>query len=439
MSTRSHASVDLHRDGHVILGLNALVYGYVPSAWQSPLLGDTDFQSRSYWQQIGRLAEKARLDVLFLADALSLGNPSYDANPIRLEPTSVLSAVASATNHIGLVATASTTFNDPVDLARRILTLDHISGGRAGWNLVTTRDNASAANFGLREVTGRSDRYVRAAEFADLVTAIWTSAGTGGQVNYKGDHFKFHGSVDAPASVQSTPVLVQAGGSAAGRDIAARFADAVFSAEITPVSAEEHYQEVKNGAVKAGRRPDNVKILPGLLLTLASTEDEARRRIDYLYDTSPPAYAAGWLTHAIGVDVSSLELDEQFPEDVLSSPVPDNFAGSVGFRQSILAQIRQTQPTVREYLRQTRYSGSGHGGFVGTPEQLVDHIEDWYRRGLADGFNLQPDILIDQLEIIAEEVVPLLTRRGLYRREYDHTTLRGNLGLPANVPARVAR
>jgi alkanesulfonate monooxygenase SsuD/methylene tetrahydromethanopterin reductase-like flavin-dependent oxidoreductase (luciferase family) len=434
MSTGSHAPVDPDRDGHVILGLNALVYGYVPSAWQSPLLGDNDFQSRSYWQRIGRLAEKARLDAFFLADGLALGNPSYDANPIRLDPTSVLAAVAAATDHIGLVATASTTFNDPVDLARRILTLDHVSGGRAGWNLVTTRDSASAANFGLDEVTGRSDRYARGAEFAELVTAIWASAGTGRQVDHDGDHFTFHGTVDAPASVQTRPVIVQAGGSAAGREIASRFADAVFSAEITPDSAAEHYATVKDGAQRAGRRPEDVKILPGLLLTLGSTEDEARRRIDHLYDTSPPAYAAGWLSHAIGVDVSGLDLDERFPEDILSSPVPDNFAGSIGFRQSILAQIRRTRPTVREYLRQTRYSGSGHGGFVGTPEQLVDRIEDWYRRGLADGFNLQPDILIDQLEIIADEVVPLLTRRGLYRREYEQTTLRGNLGAPRGVP-----
>jgi alkanesulfonate monooxygenase SsuD/methylene tetrahydromethanopterin reductase-like flavin-dependent oxidoreductase (luciferase family) len=179
MSTGTHTSVAPDRDGHVILGLNALVYGYVPSAWQSPLLGDNDFQSRSYWQRIGRMAEKARLDAFFLADGLALGNPSYDANPIRLDPTSILAAVAAATEHIGLVATASTTFNDPVDLARRILTLDHVSGGRAGWNLVTTRDSASAANFGLDEVTGRSDRYARGAEFAELVTAIWAAAGTG--------------------------------------------------------------------------------------------------------------------------------------------------------------------------------------------------------------------------------------------------------------------
>jgi alkanesulfonate monooxygenase SsuD/methylene tetrahydromethanopterin reductase-like flavin-dependent oxidoreductase (luciferase family) len=208
----------------------------------------------------------------------------------------------------------------------------------------------------------------------------------------------------------------------------------VFSAEITPDSAAEHYATVKDGAQRAGRQSEDVKILPGLLLTLGSTEEEARRRIDHLYDTSPPAYAAGWLSHAIGVDVSGLDLDDGFPEDILSSPVPENFAGSIGFRQSILAQIRRTQPTVREYLRQTRYSGSGHGGFVGTPEQLVDHIEDWYRRGLVDGFNLQPDILIDQLEIIADEVVPLLTRRGLYRHEYEQTTLRGNLGAPRGIP-----
>lgn len=429
-STQSSPRSGGRREGHVLLGLNALVYGYVPSAWKSPLIGELDFQQRDYWQKIGRLAERARLDVVFLADALALGNPAYDANPIRLDPTTVLAAVAEATERIGLVATASTSFNDPVDLARRILTLDHVSGGRAGWNLVTTRDDASAANFGQSRITGRTDRYARGEEFADLVMSLWNAAGTGERIDHEGEHFSFHGTFDTPASPQGTPFLVQAGGSSAGREIASRYADAVFAAEITEESAAEHYGSVKRGARDFGRDPDDVKILPGLLLTLGSTEEEARRRIDDLYDTSPPAYAAGWLSHAIGVDVSDLELDGPFPEEILSSPVPEDFAGSVGFRQSILEQIRRTRPTVRDYLRQTRYSGSGHGGFVGTPEQLVDRIEHWYTAGIVDGFNLQPDIIIDQLEIIADEVVPLLADRGLFRRDYEERTLRGNVGAP---------
>lgn len=423
------------RAGHVVLGVNVLVYGYVPSAWRSPLLAADDFVNPEYWDRIGRLAESAKLDAVFLADGLALGNPAYDANPIRLDPTVVWAHVARATEHVGLIATASTTFNDPVELSARLLTLDAVSGGRAGWNLVTTRDEASAANFGPNALAGRETRYARGAEFAELARALWDSAATGQPVRHRGRFFDYEGVFSAPPSPQGAPVLFQAGGSPQGREIASRHADGVFAAEITLETARAHYRQVKAGAEAAGRRPDDVKILPGLLLTLGSTEAEARRRIDELYDTSPTAYSALWLSHAIGVDVSVLDLDEPFPDEILRGPVdPETFRGSIGFRESILEQIRQTRPTVREYLRRTRYSGSGHGGFVGTPEQLADRIEQWYLAGACDGFNLQPDVLVDSLEVIAEEVVPLLARRGLFRTDYESRTLRAHLrGSP--VPA----
>lgn len=420
------------RSGHVLLGVNVLVYGYIPAAWRSPLLGTLDFLAPEYWERIGRLAERARLDAVFLADALGLGDPAYDANPIRLDPTVIWARVARATEHIGLIATASTTFNDPVELAARILTLDHVSGGRAGWNLVTTRDDRSAANFGLERVVPRSRRYERGTEFAELARALWSAAGTGERIRHEGTHFHYDGEFRAPASPQGLPVLFQAGGSPGGRAIAARYADGVFAAEITLETAREHYRVVKDGAVSAGRDPGDVAIMPGLLLTLGSTEEEARRRVDDLYESSPSWYAAAWLSHAIGIDVTTLELDEPFPAEVLRGPAdPEIFTGSIGFRESILEQIRQTRPTVREYLRRTRYSGSGHGGFVGTPEQLVDRIEEWYRGYACDGFNLQPDILVDSLKVIADEVIPLLRARGLYRADYESTTLRGNMAAAA--------
>ncbi|WP_138996211.1 NtaA/DmoA family FMN-dependent monooxygenase [Rhodococcus zopfii] len=425
------------RSGHVVLGVNVLVYGYVPSAWRSPLLGVDDFISPGYWARIGQLAEAAKLDAVFLADALALGNPSYDANPIRLDPTILWAHVARATERVGLIATASTTFNDPVELAGRVLTLDAVSGGRAGWNLVTTRDDASAANFGLTRIADRSERYSRGEEFVELARKLWDSAATGGSVRHRGEHFEYDGVFSGPPSPQGRPVVFQAGGSPQGRQIASRYADGVFAAEITLETARAHYRQVKAGAEAAGRDAADVKILPGLLLTLGSTEEEARRRIDDLYDTSPSAYSAAWLTHAIGVDVTQFDLDEQFPDEVLRGPVdPEQFKGSLGFRESILEQIRQTRPTVREYLRQTRYTGSGHGGFIGTPERLVDRIEEWYLAGACDGVNLQPDILIDTLEVIADEVVPLLQKRGLFRSEYETDTLRGHLrAAESAVPA----
>ncbi|GAA5037368.1 alkanesulfonate monooxygenase SsuD/methylene tetrahydromethanopterin reductase-like flavin-dependent oxidoreductase (luciferase family) [Thermocatellispora tengchongensis] len=415
------------REGKVILGVNVLVLGYLPAAWQSTRLHPHSFIDPGYWNQIGEVAERATLDAVFLADGPALGDPSYDANAGRLEPVVNWSHVAAATERIGLIATASTTLNDPFDLAQRLLSLDHVSGGRAGWNIVTTRDGSAARNFGLPDIPARDDRYDRAAEFVDLILALWESAETGREVHHRGRFFDLDGRLRVPPSRQGHPVLLQAGGSAKGRALAGRRAEGVFAAELTKQGAIEHYREVKRHAIDAGRSPDSVKILPGLLLSLGSTEEEARRRSDELHELGPESYSVQWLSQAIGYDVSRLDLDARFPQDVLDAIIdPAHAGGSIGFRQSIYEQIRATGPTVREYLRQTRYTGSGHGGFVGTPEQLVDHIEDWWRSGAVDGFNLQPDVLVDGLEVIADEVVPLLRKRGLFRHEYTTDTLRGH-------------
>ncbi|WP_131736264.1 NtaA/DmoA family FMN-dependent monooxygenase [Actinomadura roseirufa] len=423
------------RTGHVLLGVNVLVLGYLPSAWQTPRLAPDAFVDPGYWETIGRLAERGTLDAVFLADGPALGDPSHDANNGRLEPTIDWAHVATATRNVGLVVTASTTFNDPFELAERLLSLDLLSGGRAGWNFVTTRGADSARNFGLPDIPGRDDRYDRAEEFVEAVLALWESARTGKPVAYHGRFFDLDGRLRVPPSPQGRPVLLQAGGSPKGRRLAGRFAEGVFAAELTKEGAIEHYREVKRNAVASGRRPDDVKILPGLLLSLGSTEEEARRRSDELYDLSPAAYSTQWLSGAIGFDASTLELDEPFPEEVLSGPIDSQtFSGSIGFRESIIKQIRRTGPTVREYLRQTRYTGSGHAGFVGTPEQLADHIEDWFRSGAIDGFNLQPDRLIDGLEVIVDEVVPLLRERGLYRHEYETRTLREHFAAASPTP-----
>ncbi|MGI5329378.1 NtaA/DmoA family FMN-dependent monooxygenase [Actinomadura nitritigenes] len=429
------------RTGHVLLGVNVLVLGYLPAAWQSPRLGPDAFVDPEYWRTIGRLAERGTLDAVFLADGPALGDPSYDANAGRLEPTVTWAHVAAATRDVGLVVTASTTFNDPFELAERLLSLDLLSGGRAGWNIVTTRGAAAARNFGLPDVPGRDDRYDRAEEFVEAVLALWESARTGEPVDHHGRFFDLAGRLRVPPSPQGRPVLLQAGGSPKGRRLAGRFAEGVFSAELTKEGAIEHYRQVKRNAVAFGRHPDDVRILPGLLLSLGSTEEEARRRSDELHDLGPASYSAQWLSQAIGFDASTLPLDEPFPEEVLAAPAdPQTFTGSLGFRESIVKQIRRTNPTVREYLRQTRYTGSGHAGFVGTPEQLADHIEDWFRSGAIDGFNLQPDRLIDGLEVIVDEVVPLLRERGLYRHEYETRTLREHLraASPTPEPSAVA-
>ncbi|MER9934231.1 NtaA/DmoA family FMN-dependent monooxygenase [Mesorhizobium sp. M0088] len=423
------------RTGHVLLGINVLVLGYLPAAWKTPLLNKDSFIDPDYWANLGKTAERGTLDALFLADGPLLGDPAYDANPIRLEPTVNWGQVAAATSRVGLVATASSTFNDPFELAERLLSWDHQTGGRAAWNLVTTRGAAAARNFGMPEIPFRDDRYERASEFVDVVRALWDSAETGRDVHHHGEFFDIDGRLRVPTSKQGRPVIFQAGGSPQGRALAGRVAEGVFAAELTKNQAIEHYRLVKGFALDNGRSPDDIKILPGLLLSLGSTEEEARRRSDEIHDAGPPSYSIGWLSQAIGYDASTLKLDEPFPEAVLG-PIKDTqtFLGSIGFRESIVAQIRKTNPTVREYLKQTRYTGSGHAGFVGTPEQLADHIEDWFHAGAIDGFNLQPDRLIDGLAVIVDELVPILRKRGLYRHEYETATLREHFQAASPTP-----
>jgi FMN-dependent oxidoreductase (nitrilotriacetate monooxygenase family) len=423
------------RSGHVLLGINVLVLGYLPAAWKTPLLKKDAFIDPDYWANLGRTAERGTLDAIFLADGPLLGDPAHDANPIRLEPTVNWGQVAAATSRVGLVATASSTFNDPFELAERLLSWDHQTGGRAAWNVVTTRGVPAARNFGMPDIPFRDDRYERAGEFVDVVQALWESAASGREVRHHGEFFDIEGRLRVPPSKQGRPVIFQAGGSPQGRALAGRAAEGVFAAELTKTQAIEHYRLVKGFARDHGRSPDDIKILPGLLLSLGSTEEEARRRSDEIHDAGPASYSINWLSQAIGYDASKLDLDEPFPDEVLG-PIRDTqtFLGSVGFRESIVAQIRRTNPTVREYLKQTRYTGSGHAGFVGTPEQLADHIEDWFHAGAVDGFNLQPDRLIDGLAVIVDELVPILRKRGLYRHEYETQTLREHFQAASPTP-----
>ncbi|WP_116953674.1 LLM class flavin-dependent oxidoreductase, partial [Jiangella endophytica] len=235
----------------------------------------------------------------------------------------------------------------PFDLAQRLLSLDHVSGGRAGWNIVTTRSAPAARNFGLPDVPHADRRYDRAAEFVELVLALWESAALGRDVGHHGEFFDVDGRLRVPPSPQRHPVLLQAGGSVKGRRLAGRYADGVFAAELTKAGAIEHYDEVKRYAAEAGRSPATVKILPGLLLSLGSTEEEAKRRSDELHDLGPAAYSVQWLSQAIGYDASHLDLDEGFPDEVLEAALDPKVAGgSIGFRQSIVKQIRATNPTV---------------------------------------------------------------------------------------------
>lgn len=419
--------------------VNLLGNGAVPHAWSWSETGATDFLDIGYWESLARTAERGLADTLFLADVpvLRAGGGSTMG---RLEPSVLLAAVAAATKHIGLVVTASTTLNNPVSLAERLLTLDVLSGGRAGWNAVTTRDAAAFANFGFEGMVDRQQRYQRAGEFVQVVRLLWAAAGSDDpQVDFAGSHFRLQAALRSPASPQGAPVLLQAGGSDQGRRLAGAQADAVFSAELSLDAAREHYALVKRYAAQAGRNPEQVRILPGLAISLAGTEREAQqRRAQHDVPPDSPALVAAHSAR-LGIDFSTLDWDAPFPAETLGVvPAVPGFTESLGFRESLIRFIRENGFTPRQFFRESARAGIGHARFAGTPEQLADRLELWFTTGAADGFALMPDILPVDLDIFVDEVVPILQQRGLYRTGYREKTLRERIGVAAHQPVAVS-
>ncbi|MDF0586057.1 LLM class flavin-dependent oxidoreductase [Tsukamurella sp. 8F] len=414
---------------HVILNVNVLDVGITHDAWRHNDLDGLAFVDIEYFKHIGRIAERGSLDAFFLADGPGLReDPRY--KPSRaLEPTLILAAVAAVTENLGLIGTASSTFNDPWELAYRFLSLDYASGGRAAWNVVTTYSPDVAGNFGLPELPDRDTRYRRAGEFVEVVTALWRSALGGPAVDHDGEFFEISGRLPAPASAQGYPLLVQAGGSPAGRELAGREANAVFSAELSLRAGVEHYEHVKAVAAAAGRDPAHVKILPGLITTIGSTEDEAQRRHAETETTAPDGFPLSRLETLLGVPPGELDVDRPVPGRILAAPAdPARFGASLGFRESVVRLAEEERPTVRALLGRLAGAG-GHRKITGTPEQVADTIEQWFRAGAADGFNLMPDRFPDGLEDFVDHVVPILRARGLFRHEYSERTLRGRLGI----------
>ncbi len=439
MSTSSSASRPLRQ---LHLNVNILHSGFVPSAWRLAQSDPSAFADVRHYIRVAQIAEAGKLDAVFLADNAAIVDQIHFRPITALEPTVLLASIAAATTHIGLIGTASTSYNEPYNIARRFATLDHVSAGRAGWNVVTTADLPSARNFGRETVPDHAQRYARASEFTAVVKALWDSweddaflgDKAGGRfvdpakvqpISHHGEHFHVQGPLNLPRSPQGHPVVVQAGGSADGRELAARHAEAVFSASQSFEESLAYGRELKSRAQALGRGPDAVQVLAGLTTIIGATEAQARKRRDELVDLIPWDYSLARLAGILGITPERLALDERLPENLA---LPANGNGNHTFFNATLALARRHGYTVRALIRELA-GGGGHRVIVGTPEQIADDIEHWFRHGAADGFNLMPDALPDGLQDFVDGVVPILQRRGIFRTGYEGRTLREHLGL----------
>ncbi|MCV9937903.1 LLM class flavin-dependent oxidoreductase [Boseaceae bacterium BT-24-1] len=427
------------------LTLNLFIYpgGHHEAAWRYKESEPERVLDIRYYQELALKAEAAKFDAVFLADGPSLAENVRYSSRVRLEPVTWLTAIAAATQKIGLIGTASTTYNEPYNLARLFASLDHISGGRAGWNIVTTSDAGAAHNFGLPEHPPHGERYEKAREFLDVVTRLWDSweddalvadpqsgifadAGKVHRIDHAGKHYRVRGPLNVSRSPQGRPVYVQAGSSEDGRSFAAQFAEAIFTAHQTLGSAQEFYSDIKARAAALGRRLDHLRILPGISPFLGSTQAEADRLEEEINDLIQPAASLDQLKRMIGVDLSGYDLDGPVPRHIIDTNGPKGLASRF---QLVVDIVDRENPTIRQLIQ--RLAGArGHRVVVGTPEHVADEIQTWFEQGAADGFNVMPPWIHGGFEVFVAEVVPILRKRGLFREEYSGATLRDHYGLP---------
>jgi FMN-dependent oxidoreductase (nitrilotriacetate monooxygenase family) len=415
-------------------------------AWMAREGEASDYVSGSLYKEIAQAAEAGKLHALFLAETITNQEQGAERPAGALDTATVLALMAGVTDRIGLVGTASTTYNQPYDVARRFATLDHLSGGRAGWNSVATQNSVVAQVFGGGEHPDHEDRYERADEFIDVVIRLWESWEEGAlvgdkanalfacedmihEISHSGKYFKMRGTLPFARSRQGRPVIFQAGASPRGRDQAAKFADAVFTAQHLIEGALEFRGDIRDRAAAYGRDPDTIKVLPGVSVILGATETEARQRKQHLEGVLGAGPHLEKLARRVGLPLDALrDLDAPFPSHLLG---PDEeFKGSIGFRRSIVSLAVKENMTVRQLV--ANYGG-GHQQIVGTPEQVADMMQEWLRAGAADGFTLMIDMLPSGIQQVTEMLVPELQSRGLFHTEYEHDTLRSSLGLPSDL------
>ena len=420
--------------------------GYHESAWRVSEADPASVVQLDHYVHIARTAERGTLDAIFLPD--SPGEAEFRSEFLPrsfLDPLQLLSAVAARTERIGLIATASTTYSQPWDLARRVASLDHLSAGRAGWNIVTTVEPAAAANFGADPHPLREARYERAEEFVEVVLKLWDAWEDDALVGdrrrgtwadparlhpprHHGRFFDVASYLPFPRSPQGHPYLAQAGSSPPGVALAARFADGIFTPQSDPASARAFAERVRALAAENGRPGDEVRILPGLSFVLGSTEEEAGRRRRELEEAASGEFRWRNLANLAGLDHRTIDPDAPFPPELLQAAPRTSFGKSI-------YELAAREPTTFRAVAQQVSALPGGLDFTGTPEQLADLMQDWFEQRGCDGFTIMPHRLPDELERFVDHVVPILRARGVARAEYRGATLREHVGLP-RPPAR---
>ncbi|TWR85371.1 LLM class flavin-dependent oxidoreductase [Pseudomonas saxonica] len=430
------------------LGAFLMAGGHHVAAWRHPEAPADAGLDFSHYKRLAQIAEAAKFDALFVADSIAAPRDDIASRMARsayFEPLTLLSALSAVTERIGLIATATTSYNEPYHVARKFASLDHLSGGRAGWNLVTSDNAAEAQNFGREQHISHAERYSRAREFHQVVTGLWDSWEDDAFVrdkisgayydpaklhvlNHQGEHFRVKGPLNVARSPQGQPVIVQAGSSGVGRDLAAQTAEVVFTAQTSLANAQAFYADLKGRLSQYCRHQDSLKIMPGIFVVVGATEAQAQEKFQTFQRLVEPEVGVALLGRMLGnFDLSQFPLDGPLPD------LPLTESGQQS-RQKLLTELAGEENLSLAELGRKIAGGRGHYTLVGTAVQIADQMQAWFEQGAADGFNVLVPHLPAGLEDFANEVIPELQRRGLFRTEYEGRTLRENLGLtrPAN-------
>jgi FMN-dependent oxidoreductase (nitrilotriacetate monooxygenase family) len=420
------------------LGMFFAPGGHHMAAWRHPDAYPAGFSFDSY-VKAARTAERGCFDMLFVADVFSLTPSGNRTDSFRFEPITLLTALAMVTSRIGLVGTATTSFNEPYNVARKFASLDHISNGRAAWNIVTSSSSIEALNFNYEAHPGHAERYARAREFVDVVRKLWDSCEDGAividkesgaffdkarvhQIDHEGEHFKVRGPLSIPRCPQGNPVLVQAGSSEDGMSLAAGVGEAIFTIQRDIEGARDFYAGIKARAAASGRDPGHALVMPGMLPYVGRTRQEAQDKYDKLLSLIHPEAGLANLSKLMDLDLSGVDVEKPFPPLDVSKLTQSRAVGIVESARKQGFNIRQTYEQL--------VVSKGHRQVIGTGSDIADVMQEWFEGGACDGFNVMPPMMPNGLEDFVELVIPELQRRSLFRKAYRGTTLRDHLGLP---------